>query len=169
MTIFLRQCLELSDEFLKLWYLPREIKQNYMQNTIINVDFSELHGLEFINLFNEGFTFIHGNTFVEFKNARNLNLNSNNLKCIEANGFLGMDKLEQLNLSHNNPKLFEALESGSFNGLSALVGLNISHHNKLWVWEISVIVFWWHVFVSIIFRVYYNFLQKFDNLNIYLI
>jgi len=132
--------VELSDEFLKLWYLPREIKQNYLENTIINVNFDELHSLEFINLFNEGFTSINANTFVEFKNAKNLNLNSNNLKKIEADGFKGLNKLEVLNLSHNNPALFKTLNDESFNGLTALTGLNISNHNNKWVTDFNFLI-----------------------------
>ena len=86
-----------------------------------------------INFFNEGFTSISDNTFKDFQHAKNLNLNSNNLKNIEPRGFNGLNKLECLNLSHNNPMLFSTMESETFYGLDSLVGLNISHNNNLWV------------------------------------
>jgi hypothetical protein len=125
--------VELSDEQIKLWYLTREIKQFFTQHSIINIDFSELLNLENINLFNEGFATVNANTFVNFKNVKNMSLKANNIKNIEPNAFFGLTKLEVLNLSQSNPLLFATLESEAFKSLNSLVQLNMSSHNNQWV------------------------------------
>lgn len=129
--------VELSDEQIKLWYLTREIKQIFTQHSIINIDFSELLSLENINLFNEGFCTVNANSFVNFKNAKNMSLKSNNLKNIEPNAFYGLAKLEVLNLSQSNPILFSTIEPEAFNGLNSLVQLNMNSHNNRWEDELE--------------------------------